>query len=147
RLHRSVVSRPTGRRMQGGAPLIEFDGHRWIQETMGADMRRLWRVDEVLAERDTAYQHVLVARTGQGVSLFCDDDRQSTEFSQLVYHEAMMVPAFLLADKIERVLIIGSSEGVASKMAVQAGAQQVDHVDIDQECVHLCAENLPYGYE
>ncbi len=126
--------------------MIELDGHRWIQEPMGADMQRLWRVDEVLAERDTAYQHVVIARTGQGISLFCDDDRQSTEFSQLVYHEAMMVPAFLLAEKIERVLVIGSSEGVASRMAVQAGASQVDHVDIDQECVRLCAETLPYGY-
>lgn len=126
--------------------MIELDGHRWIQEPMGADMRRLWRVDEVLAERDTAYQHVLIARTGQGISLFCDDDRQSTEFSQLVYHEAMLVPAFLLADKIERVLIIGSSEGVASQLAAQAGARQIDHVDIDQDCVRLCAEQLPYGY-
>ena len=126
--------------------MIELDGHRWIQEPMGADLQRLWRIDEVLWEGDTAFQHVVIGRTGQGISLFCDDDRQSTEFSQLVYHEAMMVPAFLLATQVERVLIIGSSEGVASQMSVQAGASRVDHVDIDQECVRICAEHLPYGY-
>lgn len=126
--------------------MIELDGQRWIQETLGADMRRLWRIDEVLWEGDTAYQNMVIGRTGQGVSLFCDDDRQSTEYSQLVYHEAMMVPGFLLAAKIDRVLIIGSSEGVASKMSVAAGASRVDHVDIDRECVQTCAQYLPYGY-
>lgn len=126
--------------------LIELDGKQWIQEPLGADMRRLWRIDEVLWEGDTDYQHVVVGRTGQGIALFCDDDRQSTEFSQLVYHEAMMVPGFLLAEQLERVLIVGSSEGVASRMAVQAGASRVDHVDIDGECVRVCAEHLPYGY-
>lgn len=126
--------------------MIELDGKRWVQEPLGEDMQRLWRVDEVLWEGDTEYQHVLIGRTGQGISLFCDDDRQSTEYSQLVYHEAMMVPAFLLAEKLDRVLIIGSSEGVASHMAVQAGASRVDHVDIDRECVRVCAEHLPYGY-
>ncbi|MDA3650231.1 spermidine synthase [Saccharopolyspora indica] len=126
--------------------MIEIDGQRWIKEPMGADLQRLWRVDEVLWEGDTPYQHVVIGRTGQGVSLFCDDDRQSTEFSQLVYHEAMMVPAFLLAAQVERVLIIGSSEGVASQMSVAAGATRVDHVDIDELCVRKCAEHLPYGY-
>lgn len=126
--------------------MIELDGHRWIKEPMGDDLQRLWRVDDVLWEGDTPYQHVVIARTAQGVSLFCDDDRQSTEFSQLVYHEAMMVPAFLLAAQVERVLIIGSSEGVASQMAVAAGATRVDHVDIDELCVRKCAEHLPYGY-
>ncbi|GAB3560376.1 spermidine synthase [Actinopolyspora lacussalsi] len=126
--------------------MIELDGKQWIQEPLGDDMRRLWRVDEVLWEGDTAYQHVVIGRTGQGVALFCDDDRQSTEFSQLVYHEAMMVPGFLLAEQLERVLIVGSSEGVASRMAVKAGAARVDHVDIDSECVRVCAEHLPYGY-
>ena len=126
--------------------MIEIDGQRWVSEPMGADMRRLWRVDDVIWEGDTAYQHVLIGRTDQGVSLFCDDDRQSTEFSQLVYHEAMLVPGFLLAANLDRVLIIGSSEGVASQLAVAAGATRVDHVDIDEDCVRACAEHLPYGY-
>lgn len=118
---------------------------RTIREPVGDGLIREWRVDEVLFEGRTAFQEMLIARTAQGVSLFCGEDRQSTELSQLVYHEALMVPAFLLAKRLERVLIIGSSEGVASRMAAQAGAT-VDHVDIDEECVRRCAELLPYGY-
>ncbi|MBO0839633.1 MAG: spermidine synthase, partial [Sciscionella sp.] len=85
-------------------------------------------------------------RTAHGITLFCDDDRQSSELSQLVYHEALLVPALLLAKRIDRVLIIGSSEGVASQLAIAAGAGHVDHVDIDAEAVRLCARLLPYGY-
>jgi spermidine synthase len=88
----------------------------------------------------------VIAETPQGVALFCDDDRQSTELSQLVYHEALIVPALLLADRLDRVLVIGSSEGVVCQIAVQAGAGRVDHVDIDREAVELCARHLPYGY-
>lgn len=113
---------------------------------MGAGLSRVWDVDEVLFETRTAFQHVLIGRTAQGVSLFCDDERQSTELSQLVYHEALMIPALLFAERVERVLIIGSSEGVASELAVAAGAEVVDHVDIDAEAVRSCAEHLPYGY-
>ena len=52
----------------------------------------------------------------------------------------------LLADELRSVLVVGSSEGVVSQLALAAGATRVDHVDIDTECVRRCAELLPYGY-
>ena len=42
--------------------------------------------------------------------------------------------------------MIGSSEGVVSAMAVANGATEVVHVDIDLDCVRMCASHLPYGY-
>lgn len=117
-----------------------------IREPLGAGLTRIWEVDEVVVDTKTDFQHLVIAKTAQGLSLFCDDDRQSTEFSQLTYHEALMVPALLLADQVDRVLVIGSSEGVVCQMAVTAGATVVDHIDIDDQAVKLCAEHLPYGY-
>jgi spermidine synthase len=117
-----------------------------IREPLGEGLTRIWEVDEVIVDTKTEYQHLVIAKTAQGVSLFCDNDRQSTDFSQLTYHEALMVPALLLADKVDRVLVIGSSEGVVCQMAVTAGATVVDHIDIDSQAVKLCAEHLPYGY-
>ncbi|WP_107658147.1 adenosylmethionine decarboxylase [Nocardia suismassiliense] len=121
-------------------------GSQRIEEPVGAGLTRIWDLHEVIVDTRTPFQHMVIARTEQGISLFSDDDRQSTEFSQLTYHEAMMVPAFALAAKLDKVLIIGSGEGVASQMSVAAGATLVDHVDIDQLEVELCAEHLPYGY-
>jgi spermidine synthase len=117
-----------------------------IVEPLAAGLSRVWELSEVLVDARTAYQHVVIARTAQGVALFCDDDRQSTERGQLVYHEALLVPALLLARRVEQVLVVGSSEGVISQLAVAAGASLVDHVDIDREAVELCARHLPYGY-
>ena len=117
-----------------------------IVEPMAPGITRTWQLTDVLCDVHTEFQHLVIGQTEQGISLFSDSDRQSTELSQLVYHEALMVPAMLLAEAVDRVLIIGSGEGVASQMAVAAGATHVDHVDIDRDAVRLCAEHLPYGY-
>ncbi|WP_197283758.1 alanine racemase [Mycobacterium sp. Marseille-P9652] len=138
----------------GIAPLPTYfvaEGAPWaaprdIVEPLAPGLTRHWRLDEVLCDVRTDFQHLVIGRTAQGVGLFSDGERQSTELSQLVYHEALLVPALLLADRIERVLVIGSGEGVVSQLAVAAGATRVDHVDIDAEAVRLCAEHLPYGY-
>ncbi|MGQ0840145.1 spermidine synthase [Actinokineospora sp.] len=117
-----------------------------IVEPLAPGMTRVWELPEVLVDTRTEFQHLVIGTTSQGISLFCDDDRQSTEFSQLTYHEALLVPALLLARSVERVLVVGSSEGVVCQIAVAAGASIVDHVDIDRQAVELCAEHLPYGY-
>ncbi len=119
---------------------------RTIVEPLAPGLTRGWTLSEVICDVRTPYQDLVIGRSEQGVALFSDGERQSTEFSQLVYHEALLVPALLLAERIERVLIIGSGEGVVSQLAVAAGATHVDHVDIDREAVRLCAEHLPYGY-
>lgn len=124
---------------RGGAP-------RTVTEPISEDLSRRWRLGRVHHVAHTGFQKVVVADTAHGVTLFCDDERQSTEHTQLTYHEALVWPGALLARRLERVLIVGSSEGVASEMAVAAGATHVDHVDIDTEAVRICAEYLPYGY-
>jgi spermidine synthase len=116
-----------------------------VSERIGAGLSRQWEISEVLFEAHTGFQNLLIGRTGQGIALFCDDERQSTEATQLTYHEALLVPAMLLAERMRRVLVIGSSEGVVSRIAAGEGAE-VDHVDIDRVAVRACAEYLPYGY-
>lgn len=139
-VHRRTVDRGTARERPEDRAAVR------VSEPVSAGLRRVWDVEQVIWSGRTAYQDVLIGRTAHGVTLFCDDERQSSEVSQLVYHEALLVPALLLAERVDRVLVIGSSEGVVSGLAVAAGARQVDHVDIDAECVKLCARHLPYGY-
>jgi spermidine synthase len=112
-----------------------------IVEPMAPGITRTWELTDVLCDVHTEFQHLVIGRTEQGTSLFSDSERQSTEFSQLVYHEALMVPAMLLTAMISTRSIV-----VASQLAVAAGATHVDHVDIDRAAVRLCAEHLPYGY-
>ena len=132
----------------GFPPLPVYFGveSRDIVEPLSPGITRNWHLSEVICDVRTEFQHVVIGRTEQGIALFSDRERQSTEFSQLVYHEALLVPALLLAGRIERVLVIGSGEGVVSQLAVSAGATHVDHVDIDREAVRMSAKHLPYGY-
>jgi diaminopimelate decarboxylase/spermidine synthase len=120
--------------------------NREIVEPLAPGLTRHWNLAEVICDVRTQFQHLVIGRTEQGIALFSDGERQSTEFSQLVYHEALLVPALLLTERIDRVLVIGSGEGVVSQLAVAAGATHVDHVDIDRDAVRLCAQHLPYGY-
>ena len=123
---------------RGGAP-------RTVTEPIAEGLTRRWELGRVHHVAHTGFQKVVVAQTAQGVTLFCDDERQSTEHTQLTYHEALFWPGALLARKLERVLIVGSSEGVASELAVAAGATRVDHVDIDTEVGAASAFVLPYA--
>ncbi|WP_225978564.1 spermidine synthase [Gandjariella thermophila] len=124
-----------------------MDGGRWLCEPIRPDVADLWRLDEVRYEGKTPYQRVLIARTRLGVTLFCDDNPQSAECGQLAFHEAELVPAMLLAERVRRVLVIGCGEGTVCQIAAEAGAEHVDHVDIDPDCVWACARHLPYGYD
>ncbi|MFC5952441.1 adenosylmethionine decarboxylase [Pseudonocardia lutea] len=126
--------------------VVDRGGAGRVDEPISPGLTRRWQLDATHVRTLTALQEVLIADTAHGVTLFCDGERQSAEHTQLTYHEALFVPAALLAERRERVLVIGSSEGVVSELAVACGASTVDHVDLDRECVRLCAEHLPYGY-
>ena len=117
-----------------------------IQEEIALGLTRNWHLNEIVFEATTPYQKMIIGRGAQGMSLFCNQERQSTELSQQIYHEGQFFPAALMAKKIERVLIIGSSEGVVTELARKSGATDVVHVDIDEDCVRACAKYLPYGY-
>lgn len=117
-----------------------------IYETLGEGVERIWKIDKIISEAKTDYQDIVIGKTAHGIGLFCNNERQSTELSQQIYHEGQFYPAALLSDSLNRVLVIGSSEGVVSEMAVANGAKEVVHVDIDLDCVQMCASHLPYGY-
>jgi spermidine synthase len=118
----------------------------FITEPLAEGVNRQWEISDLVFDQSTKYQHVRIGRTSQGITLFCNQERQSNEITQQIYHEGQLIPGVLLSKSIENVLVIGSSEGVVCQMAVELGAKNVVHVDIDEECVRACAQYLPYGY-
>ena len=119
----------------------------WLSEPIHERVQDLWWLDEVFCECRTGLQDVLIARTRLGITLFCDQNPQSAEIGQLHFHEAEVVPAMTLAEQVRSVLVIGCGEGTVPLIAEQAGVESIDHVDLDPECVRLCTEHLPYGFD
>jgi spermidine synthase len=126
--------------------MIPSDANRQVVEYLSPGLNRVWRLDTILYHARSPFQDILIGMGAQGVGLFCDSARQSTEYSQLAYHEAQVIPALLLAPQHDSVLVIGSTEGVVCQLALQAGARRVVHVDVDDQCLAACADWLPYGY-
>ncbi len=127
-------------------PEWQLNNDSVLVETLQSGLTRNWQVKETIYNANTPFQNMKIVTTNQGIGLFCNGERQSTELTQKIYHEGQLIPAVLLTEKLGSVLIIGSSEGVVSQMSLDCGATKVVHVDIDRQCVEKCAELLPYGY-
>ncbi|MFU2326563.1 spermidine synthase [Pseudomonas sp. NFX98] len=118
-----------------------------LQEPISLGVSRSWEIYRTYYQCKTEFQELLIAETAHGRTLFCNNERQSSELSQLAYHEGQVMPALLsMPDFPKRALVIGSSEGVAVKILQAAGVERITHVDIDKECMSACAKYLPYGY-
>ncbi|MCP2075747.1 UNVERIFIED_ORG: spermidine synthase [Pseudomonas lini] len=118
-----------------------------LREPISKGVDRTWEIYKIHFQGKTKFQDMLIADTAHGVTLFCNNERQSSELSQLAYHEGQVMPALLSMPTLPKTaLVIGSSEGVAVKILQDAGVEHVTHVDIDEECMVACGEFLPYGY-
>lgn len=118
-----------------------------LQEPISEGLTRTWEIYRTHFQGKTKFQDVLIADTAHGVTLFCNNERQSSELSQLAYHEGQVMPALLSMPHLpQSALVIGSSEGVSVKILEEAGVKHVVHVDIDEECLQACGKYLPYGY-
>lgn len=117
-----------------------------LREELSCGMFRVWKLDKVYCNQKTGYQQVVIADTCCGYTLFCDGQRQSSEHTQLLYHEAMTYPGLLLLRPEHRknALVLGSSEGVAPNI-LEEHFEVVYHVDLDRECQRLCQSYLPYA--
>lgn len=118
-----------------------------IHEIVAPGLAREWKDVEIIAETKTEFQKVVIAKTCQGITLFCGGEMQSSEAVQKEYHEGMAIPALCLQPNMKFALVIGCSEGAVPVIINRlAPSCVVDHVDIDEKCVEYCREYLPYGY-
>lgn len=101
-------------------------------------------IAEILAQGRTAYQRYLFFRSpAHGVCVALDDDLQSCEADEGIYHEALVHPALLLHPAPRHVLIMGGGEGASAREVLRhCCVERVVMVDIDREFVELCRRYL-----
>jgi spermidine synthase len=115
----------------------------YILDRLGKGTSHLFLIKEVLAYKRTNFQEVLICELQDfGKSLFIENEIQSTEADQEIYHNALTEPAMKLIRHPKNILIIGSGEGVTAKKILDKTKESVTMVDIDKEAVELCKKYL-----
>jgi len=103
------------------------------------------RIDRVLLETQTAFQHLVVAEAGRlGRVLLLDGDIQVTEFDESGYHEMLAHVPLLTHPDPRRVLIVGGGDGGALREVLKhPGVEQVDLCEIDEAVIDASTRYLP----
>ncbi|HLI27635.1 MAG TPA: fused MFS/spermidine synthase [Chloroflexota bacterium] len=101
-------------------------------------------ITQVLVSRRTAYQLLEIVDTvTYGRTLYLDHKIQSAALDEFIYHEALVQPAMLLAERPRRVFVAGGGEGATLREVLRhRTVERLVMVDIDAEAVAACREHL-----
>lgn len=123
----------------------DADGVSWLIEDGHAEAHRC-RVERVIETFRTRYADVAIVDTSAfGRALVLDGRLQSTEKDEADYHEALVAPAFALAEHSpRRVAILGGGEGATLREVLRfPSVERCVMVDLDGELVQRCRAWLP----
>lgn len=120
--------------------------------------RTLWYIDRIsdsekhnhkitrwVMKKKSKHQMVgIIESFTYGKCLIIDDDLQSSEKDEFIYHEALVHPAMIIHGHPENVLILGGGEGATLREALKyRSVKSVTMVDIDDTVVQVCREYMP----
>ncbi|MBX5490086.1 MAG: fused MFS/spermidine synthase [Chloroflexi bacterium] len=99
---------------------------------------------QVIVRQRTPYQLLEIVDTvSYGRALYLDQKIQSASLDEFIYHEALVQPAMLLAERPRRVFVAGGGEGATLREILRHGSvEHVVMVDIDAEAVAACRAHL-----
>ena len=97
--------------------------------------------DEVIFDKETPYQHLVLTRWRDDTRLFINGALQFASADEYRYHEALVHPAFSSLPVARRVLVLGGGDGLAVREVLKYSAvDHIDLVDLDPEMTRLFRE-------
>ncbi|NNB95239.1 polyamine aminopropyltransferase [Corallococcus exiguus] len=88
--------------------------------------------DDVVHATSSPYQRIIVTRGKRGFSLFLNGNLQFASIDEYRYHESLVHPAMVRAQKVEHVLILGGGDGLAAREVLKyPDVKSVTLVDLD----------------
>lgn len=117
----------------------------WITEKQTQGYTLNWRIEGVLHEEQTSYQHLQVVETTDfGRALVLDGAIQVTEQDEFIYHEMIAHVPLYSHPNPRRVLVIGGGDGGTVREVLRhPEVERVDLVEIDDRVVEVCRRYLP----
>jgi len=115
-----------------------------LEEDIEPGLRVQYKLDKILGSTTSKFQTVdLVDIQCFGRALVIDGLIQSCRCDEFVYHECLVHPAMLLHSAPTSVYIGGGGEGSTAREVLRhKSVERCVMVDIDEEVVRFCRENL-----
>mmetsp|Transcript_425 Transcript_425/g.655 ORF Transcript_425/g.655 Transcript_425/m.655 type:complete len:628 (+) Transcript_425:61-1944(+) len=103
---------------------------------------------EIVAQYESSFSRATIWRTGEELQLMLNDIVMSDTRDERIYHEMLVVPPLLVAEQVDRVLIIGGGEGAVLREVLKDDrVKHVTMVEIDEGLVDLCKAHLGVMHE
>ena len=117
----------------------------WWEETLHDGLRIRLRVDKLLHESESAYQHLMLFENAAlGRVLTLDGIVQTTERDEFIYHEMLSHTPILAHGDARRILIIGGGDGgMLRRVLMHPGVERAVVVEIDGSVIELSKQFLP----
>lgn len=118
----------------------------WFTENQSTDMKLSLRIKDILLNKTTDFQDILVAETDQyGRIMVLDGAIQITETDEFCYHEMMAHIPICAHSAPRKILIIGGGDGgVLRECLKHPFVEEVILVDIDKEVVQASRDFFPH---
>ncbi len=98
--------------------------------------------DQVLLVRQSQYQKIVVTRHRSDLRLYLNGNLQFSSLDEYRYHEALIHPAFSLAESHKNVLVLGGGDGIATREILKyKDVGSVTDVDLDPAMTNLARDN------
>lgn len=125
--------------------LLESRHPQWFLEAESGSFFSLWGLREVLYEKQSEYQLIQLADFVElGRTLILDGRIQMAESDEYIYHDMLVHPAMVMAQNIERVLILGGGDGCALREVLKwRDVKKVCLVEIDEAVIETFRERFP----
>ena len=121
-------------------------GSRFMESACSADTISMYSIDKCYWAGQTPTCQVVIAKSPiYGKVLFLDQEIQSAESDEAIYHEHLVHPVLAATDHIpnKNVLIVGGGEGATAREVLKwSSVSHVDWIDIDGPLVDLCRRHL-----
>ena len=119
-----------------------------------ASMSNLLYQDKVVFDQNTQYQHLTITqRILSGdmdpvYGFYINGRLQFSSHDEHIYHAMLVYPTMLIAEKREKILIIGGGDGLALRDVLKWQPLHVDVIDLDQQVIEFFSArdgaNPPY---
>jgi spermidine synthase len=114
-----------------------------------ADALTTWSEEHILSSpivytEQTKFQRIVVTQTNRGFQLHLNGHLQFNSADEYRYHEALVHPAFSMADQPRDVLVLGGGDGLAVREILKyPSVETITLVDIDPAMTQLARQFEP----